>query len=189
MGIDKPQIRMVVHWTLPATPEAYYQEAGRAGRNGEFARCVLLWRRGDAELHRRQLDVTFPPRGLLERIWGQTSQPPGIPANVLASAERLRRELRPERGRVDWSPVIERRRRAEARIAAIEAYATGRHFRRHVLVGYFGERLDRCAGCDRCRRRAAHTPQDPPEVRRRLARLQAVVGGRRGAWGATLLEP
>ncbi len=48
MGIDKPNVRLVVHWTLPATPEAYYQEAGRAGRDGAFARCVLLWRPGDA---------------------------------------------------------------------------------------------------------------------------------------------
>jgi superfamily II DNA helicase RecQ len=35
----------VVHWTLPATPEAYNQEAERAGRDGEFTRCVLLWRK------------------------------------------------------------------------------------------------------------------------------------------------
>ena len=107
MGIDKPRIRLVVHWTLPPTPEAYYQEAGRAGRDGEFARCVLLWRAGDAELHRRQLDVTFPPRALLERLWREGERCAGVPANVRASAERLRHELRPERGRVDWSVVAE----------------------------------------------------------------------------------
>src|SRR5690349_2319525 len=188
MGIDKPQIRMVVHWTLPATPEAYYQEAGRAGCDGEFARCVLLWRRGDAQLHRRQLDVTFPPRKLLERLWREPDAP-GIATNVRDSAERLKRELRPERGPVDWRAVEQRRARAEARILAVERYATGRGCRRRMLVGYFGEQLERCAGCDRCRRQPMAPAADGPAVAQRLARLRAAVGTSRGAWGASLLEP
>jgi ATP-dependent DNA helicase RecQ len=188
MGIDKPNVRLVVHWAPPATPEAYYQEAGRAGRDGEFARCVLLWRPTDAALHRRQLDVTFPARRLLEQVWSRSNGSIGVPRNVLESAERLRRELRPERGAVDWRPVEERRRHAEARIRAVEDYARKGRCRRRSLVGYFGDSLQQCAGCDRCGTTKPETVASP-EVSRRLSRLRAALTRDKAPWGGCPLEP
>jgi ATP-dependent DNA helicase RecQ len=188
MGIDKPTVRLVVHWSLPPTPESYYQEAGRAGRDGEFARCVLLWHPNDAELHRRLLDVTFPPQRLLERIWRDPADVKGVPANVLESAGRLARELRPDRGPVDWEPVRHRRRRAEGRLRAMERYAKDDGCRRRALVGYFGERLERCSGCDRCRVEPASRPL-PAAIAARLTRLRQALGAKAGPWGGCLLEP
>jgi ATP-dependent DNA helicase RecQ len=188
MGIDKPTVRLVVHWTLPPTPESYYQEAGRAGRDGEFARCVLLWHPRDSALHRRQLDVTFPSRRTLERLWEEPSKASGIPGNVRESAERLRRELRPDLGPVDWTPVRQRRARAEARLRAMERYAGGAGCRRRALVGYFGEKLAGCSGCDRCRAEVPSRPLPAPVVAR-LGRLRQALGGRAGPWGGCLLEP
>ena len=88
MGIDKPDVRRVIHWGPPRTLEAYYQEAGRAGRDGRSARCALFWRPED-----------FAP--------GDTT-------------------------------------------LAVRRYVEARGCRRAMLLDYFGERMERCAGCDRC---------------------------------------
>ncbi len=188
MGIDKPTVRLVVHWTLPPTPESYYQEAGRAGRDGRFARCVLLHHPDDAELHRRQVEVTFPPRGLCERIWHDAQAAVLVPRSVRDSAERLRRELHPERGGVDWRPIAARRTRALTRLEAIERYARARGCLRTALVQYFGESLSGCAGCGRCRGRTIDAPLDPA-ARARLRSLRSALAPLKTPWGGAVLEP
>ena len=127
-------------------------------------------------------------RQLLERLWTQGESVSGIPTNVRESAERLKRELRPDRGPVAWGQVHTRRQNAERRITAIEKYAKGSSCRRAELLQYFGERLRRCSGCDRCRREARPGPTNPV-VQARLTRLRRELGHREGPWGGALLEP
>ena len=59
MGIDKSDVRYVIHHNLPGSIEAYYQEAGRAGRDGEPSRCTLLWNESDIVTRRRLLDSDY----------------------------------------------------------------------------------------------------------------------------------
>jgi ATP-dependent DNA helicase RecQ len=69
MGIDKPDVRLVVHQAMPGTLEAYYQEAGRAGRDGNPAQCVLLHARDDRLTHEWFIRCMYPARAMVERTY------------------------------------------------------------------------------------------------------------------------
>ncbi len=71
MGIDKPDVRLVVHHAMPGSLEAYYQEAGRAGRDGKASTCVLLHSYPDRFTHEFFIANAHPERSVVELVWTQ----------------------------------------------------------------------------------------------------------------------
>ncbi len=71
MGVDKSDVRSVIHFNLPRTIEAYYQEAGRAGRDGEPAECVVLFSFSDVKIQEFLLEQSYPDRSFIEDVYAQ----------------------------------------------------------------------------------------------------------------------
>ena len=69
MGIDKPDVRVVVHYDCPDSLEAYFQEAGRAGRDGQPAQAILLYNNSDSGKLTKRIDDTFPPRDYIREVY------------------------------------------------------------------------------------------------------------------------
>jgi ATP-dependent DNA helicase RecQ len=188
LGIDRPDLRFVVHYDAPASVEAYYQESGRAGRDGDLSRCTLLFREQDlgraaftggsgAITHDEAEQVAGVLRrasaGGLSRaaVAEQTGLPKShvirclelLVANEAASERRGRyRPLALDASRLQQAIEQEDRRRAHdrTRLDMLRAYAAAEGCRRQFLLQYFGQfnAPDSCGMCDRCVPRVGERP-------------------------------
>lgn len=77
MGVDKPDIRYVIHYNMPGDLESYFQEAGRAGRDGEVAYCILLYHQGDISTQEYFIDHSTPDEATINRVLRHLATLPG----------------------------------------------------------------------------------------------------------------
>jgi len=177
MGIDKPDIRFVVHATAPESPDEYYQQVGRAGRDGEPAFGVLCYRPEDLGLA-RFFTAGIPKRADIDSVLGALAAGQeeseaerfarsGLTKRAYGRIRNLIAEVQANDEPTDADRVISRAEAFQAvqrsRIEMMRAYAETRHCRREFLLRYFGEAdTAPCGDCDCCRRgAAAEQPEEP----------------------------
>ncbi|NUQ27823.1 MAG: ATP-dependent DNA helicase RecQ [Acidobacteriaceae bacterium] len=189
MGVDKADVRTVIHVALPGSVEAYYQEIGRAGRDWKPSRCILLHSYADKRTQDFLLEKSYPAATELDRIFRKLNDQP-LPLDLLREELRMDAEVFSSaveklvahgaclvdfegfaiRGRVDgWRRLYEQQlAQRRAQIDRMIGYADSHQCRMSALIAHFGDLADArrmCGKCDFC------SPESAIAVRYRNATI------------------